>query len=215
MTLNSKTKRVSDVLEHVKRQFGDESGAQINDPDIIRWLNQAQQEANHISRIVQSKATSTTVLRQHTYSAPVEAATDILSVTYDGRPLHGLTFQEFNNHILRADPGRTEEGVPLYWTVFNNELILWPTPNDALPLTVYFYGTPPLLTGGTDFLGLPDRYYEALIAFVLSKAYELDEDYATSESMREMFRGRLSEDYGRDSEPTELTYGGITILDWS
>ena len=39
MTLN-----IQDVANRVKRTFGDESGVQVTDDDIIRWVNDAQLE---------------------------------------------------------------------------------------------------------------------------------------------------------------------------
>ena len=44
MPVERKTKTVQDVLLSVKRQFGDESGVQVTDSDIVRWVDDAQRE---------------------------------------------------------------------------------------------------------------------------------------------------------------------------
>ena len=42
MTYLPTTKTALDVANYVKRQFGDESGTQMTDADIWRWIDSAQ-----------------------------------------------------------------------------------------------------------------------------------------------------------------------------
>lgn len=70
MSLGTITRRVSNVISHVTRQFGDESGAQISSEDIIRWLNDGQREIASITKFNELVATTNFVPGTYEYPLP-------------------------------------------------------------------------------------------------------------------------------------------------
>lgn len=215
MSLDSITYHVLDVLTHVKRQFGDESGAQITDADILRWLNQAQLETDSLAKVIQAVSTSDLVAGTYVYPLPVEGALEITSLRVKGTPIENLSFQTAETQLQVADPLRVSTGTPQWWYRWAGQIYFWPTPDATVVggIQVFFIKAPPVLTTGTDLLGLPDKYFEALVSFVMSKAYELDEDYTASQQARQMFSDRLGTSFEEDTIGSALFYPKITVVD--
>lgn len=215
MSLGVTTYHVSDVLTHVKRQFGDESGAQITNADIITWINMGQKEIASLTKCIEKKAVTDVVSGQYEYALPAEGATDIVAIRYKGATLPGMSFQQFEANYQDSDPLRIQKTAPQVWTMWGSTITLWPTPDEATVggLTVYFVGVPAVVSASGDFLTVPDIYYESLCFYVLAKAYELDEDFATASEYMDRFRQRLDVDTDREDSP-EIHYPSITITDW-
>lgn len=188
MAIEQFKQTAQDVIDSVFRQFGDESGAQITQSDVIRWINEAQRDVVVNNREVnQTIATLTT--------SPGEAIYDIAtlipnilrihSITLNGVLLTMITFEE-----AQAKMREEAEGNPKYWFRYAGQLNLWPAPSEESSVTVYYNRSPQTITQGTDVLGVPENYYEAVNSFCLAKAYELDGD--------SQMLGIKKEDYNRN-----------------
>ena len=55
------TKTWGDVVANVRRSFGDESGVQLEEGDLLRWINQGQYEIARQNKILKAKGVSTTM----------------------------------------------------------------------------------------------------------------------------------------------------------
>lgn len=163
---------VSDVGTRVKRQFGDEVGAQIDDEDIIRWCNDAQQEIALQQKLLQTTAVVPTVVNQQDYTLP----TDLLAlrgVRYDKVRVTGITMDEIDN-VLKD---RTEVyGIPQYYWLFSNTLSLWPTPDDIKNITIYYTKVPTALAAVGDTISLPAQFNNRIVEYCIAQAAELDND---------------------------------------
>lgn len=215
MTLSPSTKTVQEVLTWVKRQFGDESGVQITDSDILRWLNMAQLEIAKTTKCIQKISTGPVTKGVYQYSLPTEDSLEIVSLSINGAPVKGIEFQYADSYIMENDPGRVSTGNPMYWWRFSNQLFFWPTPDktNATAMTIYHIGIPPQVLSPSDPLGLPDRYFEAIIMFCMTKAYELDEDYQAAAGARQQYGERVGETFEDDIRGENLFYPSITVLD--
>lgn len=180
---------LSDVMTYVKRQFGDESGVQLTDADIIRWTNQAQMEIVNKNPMIQAVATQPAVANQQTYSIPPDMI-QIESVMYDGNILEPQSFEGIRSY-LGAD--NSVSGVPMYWYTWANQIYLWPIPTDTKTVSVNYSKIPVSVAVSSDFLGVPDRYYDRVCEYVMSKAYEMDEDWPANQSTRKQFEDKLME----------------------
>lgn len=163
---------VSDVATRVKRQFGDEAGAQITDADVIRWCNDAQTEIATQNKLLQTIATSTTVVNTQDYASP----TDMLAlrgVRYDKLRLTMLSMDDIDNVVQ----DRTEaKGTPQYYWFFGENISLWPTPDEAKTLTVYYTQKPTALTATTDAISLPPQFDNRVVEYCIAQAAELDDN---------------------------------------
>lgn len=192
MVLPVATLTLGELQVAVKRQFGDESGVQITDADITRWTNMGTVEIASKNKILQATASVTGTIGLQTYELGSIAA-DIIAiedVSYGGRSLE----QTDNSGIKKLiGTDSAESGLPLYWYTWANSIKLWPVPTAAELLSIDYIKVPPRVSGAGDLLPLPDVYYERLLNFVLSKAYELDEDPTNSANQRRLFEDKLTE----------------------
>jgi len=210
---SSSTKTAQRVIDYVKRQFGDESGVQITDADIFRWINAGQEEI--FRRNEPAKATSTTdvVAGQHTYTFP-SGILKVQSLLVNGVPIERRSFQEAEEYLLSQDPGRVETGDARIWYEWGGDFTIWPTPqgNYTGGITIKYIKSPDDVTSTSDVLSIPDIYFNRLIEFVMSQAYELDENWAAAENKAVQFSQNL-DSQSNDTNTQHDTYPRITVLD--
>lgn len=213
MSLNTASKTLDEVLKWVKRQFGDESGAQITNEDIIRWTNAGISEISTLAKPIQAISTATLVPGQHEYTLPIQSAIEILSVRVDGRPLEGMEFQVAETRILDSDPNWITEGTPKIWWRFADKLYLWPNPIEENALQLLYIRAAAPVASTTDVIELPDKYFEALLQFIMSKAWELDEDQSASAQARQAFNDRLGLQFEEDARSETKFYPSISVVE--
>lgn len=183
------TKTVGALITDVKRQFGDESGVQITDADIIRWINEGSMEIVSKNPFKQAVSVTTTTAGDDDYDMPADIL-QMEGVKYDTTM---LTATSFSNMVEQIGSYGTQQGLPQFWYMYANSIYLWPVPNGAKTLTLYYIQAPTGVTGSGDLLPVPDRYYSRLRDFCLSRAAELDEDTATAMAQRKLFEDKLNE----------------------
>lgn len=189
MVAPAATKRLQDVFDYVKRQFGDESAVQITDDDITRWTNQCSIEIVSKNPII--KASSSTVVAglQYLYPAPADVI-QMEAVTYNGSPLQAI---DFHSALQMMGEDESAQGTPSHWYMWGNDIYLWPRPSEnGKTVKIYYVSKPVQVTTANDLLGLPDRYYDQLMMLVMSKAYELDQDWAAHSVQRNQFEAEMS-----------------------
>lgn len=153
------TRTVRDVASYVKRQFGDESGVQITDEDILRWVNSAQAEIANSNGVL--KATATMPLSVDVYQYPLGASMSIesiQSIRVQGIRIEHMSFNEFELYVENEDPNRISRGRPTVWTEWGGSLNLYPIPDSGYTMEVFFYAAPTVLTSQTDPLASEHRY---------------------------------------------------------
>ncbi len=212
MTLNVTSKLVSELATSVKRQFGDESGVQITDADIIRWVNDGQREINLKNRVVKAKATTDVVAGKADYSLPTQDASIIESIHYDGVPLTATPYAEVENYITSFKSGDSS-GTPEIWYEWASVITLWPTPSANLVggLVILYTAGVPIATALTDTLGLPDKYYNTLVRYVMSQALELDENWDAASYKTKQVVSDLDNIADEERSTSNMTYPTIIV----
>lgn len=213
MTYLSATRTAQNVIDYVKRQFGDESGVQITDADVIRWINAGQDEIFRRNEPIKASSTSDVVLGQHTYQFPV-GILKIQSLLYKGKPIPNMSYQEAEEYILDEDPNRTQTGDPQIWYEWGGDFTFWPTPDASIVngLSIKYIKAPTQVAAAANTLSIPDMYFNRLVEYVLQQAYELDENWAAAENKANQFDGNLMQQNGSESTVSNL-YPRITVLD--
>lgn len=205
MTLRPSTRTYGQVKRAVKRTFGDESGVQVEDPDILQWANDAQQAINSKNKIFKAKSTSLSVPGQANYTFPVELIQQVESITYDGYPLSPTEM------VIAQDSFNDSTGSPLAWCEWAGEFVLFPAPDSAKEIALFYTRYPTPLSGSDDEkLDVPDKYFQAVIDYVLWKCYEMDEDWNGAQLKENHFRGALEEQAEEEREVGHMTYPTIT-----
>lgn len=172
------TRNVQEVIQEVKRIFGDEAAVQITDSDIIRWIDMAQSEVvMRNAELGAAVALVNSVADQIDYPvlANVPNLLTIQSIHFKGRPLKNLTFQEAESYLMKG--GEIISGTPEMWYERGGIVSFHPPASESIDavIKIYFNKTPDAVTAQS-LLGLPDNYYNSIVAFVLNRAYLLDEN---------------------------------------
>lgn len=215
MTLRPSTRTFGTVKRAVRRTFGDEAGVQLDDLDIIQWTDDAQQAILTKNKALKAVSTSQSVVGQGQYDFPTPLIQQVESILYDGRPLDPMDISTAQATIQKNDPKQSVEGVPYTWFEWAGQFTLYPTPNEVKDITLYYtrYATP--ITGvESQLLDVPDKYYQAVVDYILWKAYELDEDWQGAQMKENHFRGALEEQAEEERESSHMLYPTVTEVGW-
>lgn len=188
MALNSI--KLGAIKEYIKRQFGDESGYQLTDEDIVKWANQAQMEIISKNKVLRSISTQTIPAEEYIFDKP-EDSMQILSLRYDNSLMDSVGFDEFQSMGYPIDGVHKPEGLPSYWTMLGDKLMVGGISKDAATITLVYVPQPQQVFNDGDTLQLPDRYYDRILEFVMSKAYEMDENWDAHKIQRNLFEDNL------------------------
>jgi len=179
MSYGPPTKTVGDVYEAAKRMFGDESGVQLTNTDIVRWVNEAQVDLASQNQIIPAVATLPVLANVATYdlSGVTPKIDSVASILLDGRRVGNIPISQAEESISLLDPESYEVGAPQFWYEWAGQITFWPTPGQNYTLTLRYTAEPTDVTTDTsDVLSVPDECFTDIVNFVLMKAYEMDEN---------------------------------------
>jgi len=180
---------------------------QLEDADILQWANDAQQAINTNNKIFKAKSTSMSVPGQANYTFPTELIQQVASLTFDGSPLRAVEMAEAQTRIQSNDPHGEQSGVPVCWYEWDGEFVLYPSPDTEKEIALYYTRYPTPLSGADEeLLDVPDKYYQAVVDYILWKCYEMDEDWNGAQLKEGHFRGALEEQAEEEREVAHLTY---------
>lgn len=196
---------VSAVATKVKRIFGDESGVQISDSDILAWCNDAQRDAvmqhEHLLQKLATFPVTTAV------SLPTDCYT-LQTVLWNNQPLNFLNSVQFYAFIGHSDVLST----PVAYTVLAKEVQLHPGSPTQGTVTLIYDKYPTELTALSDTLEIPPYYYLYIENYCLMKAYEMDEDWEAADRKGQVIQGILDYQNGRESWAGRQEYPSVTAL---
>lgn len=209
---------VADVVLRVKRIFGDEAGVQITDQDIIRWINDGQEEvAVGNEGLLETTSQADIVLGQMDYDTPSDMSV-LRGLKYKGYRLKYMSMAEFNEYIdgYRAESGVSPygPGIPEIFTVWDLKITVFPKPNQSVTngLTIDYIKHPASVATLADALGLPVQYHKAIVDYCLQQAYELDEDIQKAQMKKSEFDEKMMKLNDRNKWISQEYYPRITTL---
>lgn len=210
---------LGEIRTRVQRQFGDESGVQITNEDITRWVNDAQRAiVLENENILQSTALTSTVAGQQEYTLPVDllilqgisykSSTDVAYVK-----LQGMDRQKFDEYITGWNGSTYNTGDPLVYFVWDNKLELFPVPDvsAANSLKVWYNKKPTDVVNDVDIPSVPELYHTAIVNMCLAWAYELDEDWDAVGNKGQQINADMKLLRGREDWKNQETYPVITV----
>lgn len=202
---------VSEIKRAVKRQFGDESGAQITDEDIVRWINDAQVDIVRKTELVNEHRESGAVSGDGTYELPSNFMA-MARVTFDNRLLPQRLLRDLDLDSNGVDTVAT--GTPQSYYVWSNTLFLYPAPSASGSgnLDIWYVSRPTTMANDTDIPDLPVHMHEDIVRYCLVRAKELDDDYDGAKRMSEDYDSRIAQViYESTSQPVD-SYPAVRAL---
>ena len=184
---------VDDVIRRVQRTFGDENESQITIPDIIDWINAAQNDICRRTEVLQGTKTYDTVTGSNDYLLPddfIRAA----RVEYLGEMIQQTTLSDLDIYAAN-DPVHVNGDAKPWWYIWGNVMHLYPNPNKDQSAAVLLYYTKlaPQVTNELDSLGIPLQMHEDVINYCMMKARELNEDYDERNALQAVHSQRMAE----------------------
>ena len=213
MSYSSPSKTVGNVFDYVKRVFGDESGVQLTNADIVRWINDAQNEIADASNIVPATATMSVISGTATYSlTSITPKIDrVASLLLDGRRVGNIPIAQAEETISLADPEGLETGVPQFWYEWAGDITFWPKPNKNYTMTIRYFARPTPVTNSTSaLLSVPDDCFTDIVNYVLMRAYEMDENPEMVSLKQQEFNASVAERGQKDRLAQDMTYESNT-----
>lgn len=213
---------VQDVVTRVRRKFGDEAAVQVSDADVIRWINDAQVEIlKRNESALQKTALVNLVANQSTYTMPSDLLmlrslryklSDMLSFS----ALKYKSLQEFDEAIDGWDGTAYTAGYPRFFTIFENIVTLFPTPDRAATggLKVLYNQKPTDVTVLADALSLPLIYHNTIVSYCMWQASHLDEDHEPALMYRNDFSEDMALIQGKETRDPTATYPVISVLEY-
>lgn len=207
------TRTGQDVAVEVKRLFGDEDAVQIADADIVRWINAAQQQIVSVNPILQKTLLRDVIAGQKDYTFPADRVQYIQSISYNGVPLEAYTYAEAQAHILSYEDAATIPGTPVLWYQWAQIITLFPVPEAAIEdgLRMDYVAIPENLSVINDPLSVPDRYFEAVVAYVLQKAHQVEDNYDGANYVKNQFQENLAALSEQENRTSLRQYTTITV----
>ena len=214
MAYGPPTKTVGDVMRVVKRQFGDESGVQLEDADIAGWINDAQSRINAENKVLKAKSSSSATPGTAVYTFPSLDIQQVESLHFAGRRVPNMTFAQAEETVSQSDPdGTLTADEPVLWYEWGGSFTFWPTPSTAGAIDIYYTVAPTLVTTTeADLLSLPDDYFMDVVAYVLQQAYEMDEDWPASQAKEQQLMNSLARRGEEQRTAQNMTYETITVV---
>lgn len=207
------TRTAGQVMNQVKRQFGDESGVQITDDDLLGWINDAQTVIVTKNKILKAKSTAPSIAGQASYTFPSLPIHQIESIHYAGVRIANLPFPTAEEKIFNTDPDRVSSGPPQFWYEWAGTFTFWPTPDAVENIDIYYTAKPAPVASNANLLSVSDKYFQTVVQYVLMQAYELDEDWKASQTKGEQVRAGLAEMGEEERSAQNMTYDVINVLE--
>jgi len=202
---------VSDIKRRVKRQFGDESGAQLKDPDIIDWINDAQKEIYVKNNLGQKIGTMNTIINTQSYSFPADLMR-LLSVKYDGSTITEISQQDVDKFIPNADMVNPGQGIPQHYWTYADKISLYPNPDSVKVLTIRYNRTPTSVAIDTDNTDLDQKYDNRILDYCHAMSAQLDGNMQGYIMFMQRFEGKVDSTKNDEFEmQAASSYPGISV----
>lgn len=184
--------KLGEIVQHIKRQFGDEVSAQITDEDIVRWTNTAMLEivtANASNQGV--SGTTPVVVGTREYALPSDLYL-LRSVRCNGIKLRHENYEQ----LCEMDPSiDSTTGDPTHYWVYGGKVNLYPTPSQALGNLQIMYVKTPVVIATYDADVVPDvpvQYHPRILEYCIAQAAELDDNLGHYQIKMEEFKRNIS-----------------------
>ena len=215
MSLTPITKTFGALATEIKRLFGDESGVQLQDADIARWATEAQMDIASRLGAIKVKATLPAVVGQGKYTFPAENIHQVASIHFDNKLISHVPFIQAESIIISSSGSTSATGTPEVWYEWGGEFTLWPSPDTAGTITVYFSKYPDELTTDNDaLLGLPDKFFSTIVNYIMMKCYEMDEDHQASQLAEGRYKEAIADRFGEERKGQDMAFPVIQEVDY-
>lgn len=204
------------IASRVKRQFGDESGVQVTDDDILMWLNDAMTEAAvqndsiNLKRAVAPSVSgeftitlpdSTNLAAIHSISYRPSVATAYMPLTFVSPNSFDELFPDWENSSSKGIPG-------FYSVAETGEFKVFPAPSssEASAFSILYNSFFAEYEDLEAVMSISARYFQYLLEYCLMKAYEMDENWEAADRKASFIQSTLNSLSANDTNLNQTKY---------
>lgn len=201
-----------DIATRVRSSFGDTSGSQLADSNILLWINDGQREIVNSNPILRASKTTDLLIGQADYTFPSDKVLLVEAIYIDGYPIDNVTPQAAREYIQKSDPtAATTAERPQIWYERAGVITFWPKPNKTIEngLKLEYIKNPTDLVSLASTVGVPDRYFNELVNYVIAQSLEMDENYDAANYKLGQFRNGLDRLFTKDSVSQDSLYPSV------
>lgn len=203
---------VQEIFDRVKSDFGDTSGAEINDAELLRWVNDEQLEIVRLTGCLEGSTTLSTSQGVSNY-AMTNDMIEVRSISVDGALIKRTTKEELDKQYPLRD-ANYPTGVASLFYIHARRIYFYPAPSTtgSFNVAVPYVKAPTLLTSTADTPEIPSIYHVGLVRALVIRAKEKDEEYAQAQTLQTNLRTQLSMTASEAEWPFSDSYPAVRCL---
>ena len=204
-----------DMIQQIRSALVEPIPGFWTDEELLRWMNRGQLDFVNRTRVLEDKEVSTTEAGVGVYPLPsnclsVHALFINLAQATETVPNPPPNWQRLIPTNLEKNAQQapnftstdsSQTGDPTSYMIWGRNLYLFPVPratvSPQLPpsdnLMLFFKSKPLDITASNQPLGLDDSLHEALIAYVLWRAFEKEKEFEQSQYHRSIYEGYIQQ----------------------
>jgi hypothetical protein len=210
------------IATRVKRQFGDESGVQVTNDDILMWLNDAMTEAAVQNNSINLKRTTLpAVAGEYMVEVPpIPVLSGIHTISYRSsvggiyEPLTFVSANSFDELFPDWNAG-TARGTPRFYTsadAGNFKVYPAPSATDGVAFIVLYNSFFAEYEDLNAVMDISPRYFQYLLEYCLMKAYEMDENWEAADRKAAFIQSTLNSLSSDDNNMNQQKYPVLSSL---
>lgn len=176
-----------DIINVVRTELVESVAAFWQDSEFITNINRCERDFNNKTRIIERFSFLSTDIGRFDYPLPTDCLSIRLCLFNEPSGTTPNWFRVLPTNLEKMGQERpdflintsTQQGTPRRYFVWGRTLYLFPPPDSSNPSNLYlFYKAKPIpLVSNTDPLNLDDSLFEAIVSYVLWRAWlKADED---------------------------------------
>lgn len=181
------TQLVAEINSYTENQF--------ETTDINTFIEQAEQRIYNTVQLpaIRKNVTGVTTAGNKYLTCPADWLATFSLAVVDGDGNYQYMLNKDVNFIRASYPAPTDEGLPEYYAVFDqNTFIMGPTPDDDYTVELHYYYYPEsIVTANTTWLG--DNFDSALLYGALLEAATYLKESGTDQDMIKVYQARYDE----------------------
>lgn len=178
-----------EIIDQVRAALVEPVAGFWSDTELLGWINRAELDFNNRTRILESKAVTGTISGQIEYPLPSNCLSVRLVLFNDADTASGQTPNwvriypsnleksgQQTPNFLNTSSGAT--GTPRSYVIWGRTLLLTPPPlvTAGSNITMFYKAKPIPVALASAQLNLDDSFKDGIIAYVLWKAYEKEQE---------------------------------------
>lgn len=173
----------SELTEYARTNYNSVNDDFFGDTELYRHIWAAQAELARKALVIERTYTTTSVASTAEYSYPTNTIA-IKRVTYNGIELKPTTLAKYNLLVQNATTVPT--GTPTCYYVWEETLVLYPTPDAAYTVKIWSYNEPQEVSV-TSTLEVPSLWHLPIADYLCWRKAMKDKNYAAAQVYKDIW----------------------------